>query len=296
MAPFLCSRCSARLVPGDRFCPECGGAIQVAEGPTATRVPWLQRTSRPARTMLLATPHGAALPAPPIVRIPAASPSSTRRRMLHRLLFALAAGIAVAAGIVTWQAIETFDRDSSGNGPRSTLPGAAAVPETDDTATAQPEVVASPVASVPEPTATAPAASAPIEEPIATEPADTVRSHPAQTPTPAPEPTEDPNLPTEIDVPVDNLTPTPSPEEGEDPDLPTEIDVPVDNLTPTPYPEEGEDYTLPTEIDVPVDNLTPTPAPGARGPYAEEGEDYSLPTEIDVPVDNLPDTPGIGDS
>ena len=67
---------------------------------------------------------------------------------------------------------------------------------------------------------------------------------------------------------------------------PTEIDVPIDNLTPAPpgtsaspagpFPDVGENPDLPTEIDVPIDNLTPESGAGNSEPLVATPEAIPL--------------------
>ena len=105
MPSARCTRCSAQLIPGNSFCPECGWggrpspccrielAARVAEDPERSQ-------AVPAGT-LLATEHGA-------LAMPAVKPPALRIASSHRLswvFFSFVALLAMIAGVLTWQII-----------------------------------------------------------------------------------------------------------------------------------------------------------------------------------------------
>jgi LCP family protein required for cell wall assembly len=215
----------------------------------------------------------------PLVTNPAATVSTARRRSRRRVafwvFFSFVAMIAVLAGVLTWQIIDTLGTVNSASTPPPMISGAVlggspeveidtsrartavAISELDLTATPIPTATStiaatSTASSTTEPTATATATLVNVVGAVTIEPSPALEVDASATPKPA-------------------GTETAVSEADEDYDLPTEIDVPVDNLTATPLPiatetavsEADEDYDLPTEIDVPIDNLTATPKPEA---------------------------------
>ena len=269
MPPTRCRHCSAEIASADRYCPECGRPI--AAPSSRFRLARLLHSAPPV-PLLVATGPAMAGQAALQPSVTTSRPRRPRRRYAFWISFALAAVIAVVAGVLTWQIIETMGTINKVSTPPPIVSGSAlggspevqietgpartAVAAAKSTQT--PAATAMPIPTntttptdVPQPTSTLVPTEQPSDTPEsgAFPPDDLNPPDASETPDAGTEPTEDPDLPTEIDVPVDNLTPTApaitSPGEGDDSDLPTEIDVPIDNLTPTPplvaSPGEGDD-------------------------------------------------------
>ena len=205
---------------------------------------------------VIATQDGAALrsDAPFLIQATPALVRSSRRRIAFWTFFAIVAVMAMAAGVLTWQVIETVGMVNSASTPPAIVSGAVlgGSPEVQiDTGAARTAVAITELGLtetpaptntiIPTNTATATAEPTSTPEPSATATMINITADASPEAFPTTEPTEDLDLPTEIDVPIDNLTATPDPL----------------SIAPT----EEEDYSLPTEIDVPIDNLTATPLP-----------------------------------
>ena len=176
---------------------------------------------------VLAIQSSATLRRNPLVTVSAPAVPTARRRSRRRIafwaFFSIVAMIAVVAGVLTWQIIDTLGTVNSASTPPPVISGsvlggspeveidtshartAVAISELDLTATPVPTAT-----STIAPTSTAsPTATATITNVIAVDPSIPA---PAATETAVSEADEDYDLPTEIDVPVDNLTATPQPE------------------------------------------------------------------------------------
>lgn len=222
----------------------------------------------------------------------AASAASTesrrysRRRIAFWVFLSVLALIAAVAGVLTWQIIDTLSTVNSASTPPPVISGAVlgGSPEVEiDTSRARTAIAGAELAPTATPSPTNTVAATSTAEPTNTASATAVPTATATlvnvvsgdaSPV-GPSPTA-----TKVITPTPraSATETAVSEADEDYDLPTEIDVPIDNLTATPLPvatetavsEADEDYDLPTEIDVPIDNLTATPLPKATVEIAME--------------------------
>jgi LCP family protein required for cell wall assembly len=270
MPSARCTRCSAQLSSGDAFCPECGLAVAVPAAVSGRRRGW-RRPADAAPTVpagaLLATEHGAL--AIPVAE--SADPAS-RRRIAFWVFFSFVALLAMIAGVLTWQIIDTVGTVNSASTPPPSIsagmlggspdvaidtgPAKTAVavrdlgltstptstPAPTSTATAEPTATAS---STPQPTATATTA------PTKTVPA--VVSSPGVAPSATPKATQ-----------ATSPSPTATIDEN---DLPYAIDVPIDNLTATPVPgatqpavsTANQAAITPTQPNVRAETATPQP-------------------------------------
>jgi len=259
MPSARCTRCSAQLVARDRFCPECGQAV-IAAGSGAGRLRWLHK--RPAVTspavampMLATHPGGVLQPeaAPVTSPVAKARKPRSRGRIAFWIFFSIVAVIAMIAGVLTWQIIDTVGTVNSASTPPPSISAGmlgGSPDATIDTGPAQTAVAARALGLTATPTSTAVPVPTETAIPPTATPSATTHLEPTATSSATTAPTatvfDENDLPWTIDVPVDNLTATPPAQAA-----------PV--ATETAVSEQDEDYSLPTAISDAVNNLTPTP-------------------------------------
>ena len=127
MPSARCNRCSTKLVPGDQYCPECG--LTVASRRAELGGSWWRRPHA-----MVAASNGPALAlqdssalrrtAPQAFPLTSTKRRYPRRRIAFWVFFSIVSLIAVLAGVLTWQIIDTLGTVNSASTPPPVISGA----------------------------------------------------------------------------------------------------------------------------------------------------------------------------